>query len=63
VTDPGIVHTKGKRLAAMEHYGLDQTIGPFELQRELFGLIEAISKLGVANHSLPHVGEGANRSV
>ena len=29
--DSRIIHIKDRRLAGIEHYGLDQTIGPFEI--------------------------------
>jgi len=45
--DSRIIHIKDKRLAEIQNYGLDQTIGPFEFQGDLFGLIDAIAKLGV----------------
>src|SRR5215813_11819100 len=45
--DSRIIHIKDKRLAAIERYGLDQTIGPFEFQGEVYALIEAIARLGV----------------
>jgi len=44
--DSRIIHIKDKRLSGIEHYGLDQTIGPFESQGDVGGLVNAIAKLG-----------------
>src|SRR5262245_44937462 len=57
--DSRIIHIKDKRLSGIQHYGLDQTIGPFEFEGEVHGLIEAIERLGVPITPMSqfHIGE------
>jgi hypothetical protein len=56
--DSRIIHIKDKRLSGIEHYGLDQTIGPFEFQGDVVGLVNAIGKLGVPIIHPTQVGIG-----